>query len=190
MNRVLSLNTSWQSIFWPKENTLIKQTILVFAGVLVLAIAAQLSIPMQPIPLTIQSATVIMIGMAYGPRYGTYTVSAYLVAGACGLPVFAGLANGFTAFFGPTAGYILGFLPAVFISGILAQRGWTRNSVMSFATACIGATVIFSSGVAVLASFVGWPHAVEAGILPFMLSEPIKLLAVACLATRCWKKTV
>src|SRR5262245_49962741 len=100
MNRTLS-------IFWPKENSFLNQALLVFAGVIVLAFASQLSIPLQPVPLTFQSATVVLIGMVYGARYGTYTIATYLIAGACGLPVFINYSATLSHFLSPTGGYLL-----------------------------------------------------------------------------------
>jgi biotin transporter BioY len=189
MNYLFSLNDSMQSIFWPKENSFIKQSLLIVSGVVILAIASQLSIPLKPIPLTFQSATVILIGMAYGARNGCYVVFAYLLAGLCGLPVFADFSAGIPALFGPSMGYLLGFLPAAWLSGYLAQKGLAKNIVTSFIAACLGISVIFFFGIIALAQFIGWKNAIAFGLEPFMLSEPIKLLAVSCLIPRLWEKS-
>lgn len=188
MNYLSSLNAPMQSIFWPKDNSLIKQSLLIFAGVLVLAIASQLSIPLKPIPLTFQSATVILIGMAYGPRNGSYVVMAYLLAGLCGLPVFADFSAGIPKLFGPSMGYLFGFLPAAWLSGYLAQKGWARGVLSSLAAACLGVSVIFLLGVSALAQFIGWDKAIAFGLMPFVVSEPIKLIAVSFVIPRLWKK--
>src|SRR5579885_144824 len=188
MNYLFSLSSPMQSIFWPKDNSLVKQALLILAGVLVLAIASQLSIPLKPIPLTFQSATVILIGMAYGPRNGSYVVVAYLLAGLFGIPVFADFSAGLSKLFGPSMGYLFGFLPAAFLSGYLAQKGWARNILSSLAAACLGVSVIFILGVAALAKFIGWESAIELGLMPFIVTEPIKLVAVSLVIPRLWQK--
>jgi len=177
-----------QSIFWPKKNSRLKQVLLVLSGVLLLAFASQLSIPLRPIPLTFQSVTVVLIGMAYGARYGTYVVAAYLLAGILGIPVFADYSDGIAKLYGPTAGYLIGFLPAVLLSGYLAQKGWAKTIAGSFAAACLGVGVIFFCGVTVLAQFIGLHNAIAFGVMPFVVAEPIKLIAAACIIPRFWKK--
>jgi len=176
-----------QSIFWTQHSHFLKRMSLLLGGVVVLALASQLSIPLQPVPLTFQSATVILIGMAYGPRYGASVVAAYLLAGACGLPVFANFSFGIDKFFGPTGGYLIGFLPAAWFSGYLAQKGFAKNIFLSFMTACLGASVIFLLGVTQLASLMGWHQALMLGVAPFIISETIKLLCVACVIPKLWK---
>lgn len=188
MNYPFHLNSPLQPIFWQKETTLIKQSMLIIAGVFLLAFASQLSIPLEPVPLTFQSATVILIGMAYGARNGAYVVAAYLITGACGIPVFANYSFGIAPFFGPTGGYLIGFLPAAFLSGYLAEKGWARSMISSFAAACLGVSVIFLFGVTLLSLFVGFPQAITLGVMPFIVSEPVKLIAVSVLIPRLWKK--
>lgn len=188
MNYLSSINTPLQSILWPKENSLIKQSLLLLIGVMALALSAQLSIPLQPVPLTFQSATVILLGMIYGARLGTYTVLAYLIAGLAGLPVFADFTFGIAPFLGPRCGYLIGFLPAALSGGYLAQKGWAKNIFTSFVAACLSASLIFLLGATVLAQFIGWQNAMALGVMPFMLSEFIKLLAVAGMVPTFWKK--
>jgi biotin transport system substrate-specific component len=187
MNSASRLSTPLQSIFWHANNSFAKQSTIMLLGVLVLAFASQLSIPFVPVPLTFQSATVILIGMTFGSKRGAAVVAAYLFAGACGLPVFADFSAGFARFMGPTGGYLIGFLPAAYISGFLAERGFVKSFATSILAAFIGVSVIFILGVSVLSSFVGWHNAFLYGLLPFIISEPIKLLAAACVAPTCWK---
>lgn len=177
-----------QSIFCPSKQGFLRQTMTVMVGVLVLAFASQLSIPLQPVPLTIQSATVVLIGMAYGPRYGSYVVITYLLAGICGIPVFADFSAGLPKFFGPSMGYLIGFLPAALLSGYLAKKGFAKNIYTSFIAACLGSGIIFLFGVTTLAQFIGLHSAITFGVMPFIVSEPIKLAAVACIIPSLWKK--
>lgn len=182
-------NAPMQSIFWPKENTFFKQSLLVLAGVVLLAFASQLSIPLRPVPLTFQSATVVLIGMAYGARYSTYVVAAYLIAGILGIPVFADFSAGFNYIYGPTSGYLIGFLPAAWLSGFLAQKGWAKTVWQSFLATCLGVSVIFICGVSVLSLYIGFQKAIMYGVMPFIVTEPIKLFAASCLIPRFWKKS-
>lgn len=186
MNQTAQFNTPIQNIFYSTENTYLKDFLLIFAGVIVLAFASQLSIPLRPIPLTFQSVTVVLIAMAYGARNGSLVVMAYLLAGICGLPVFADFSYGIPKLMGPSMGYLLGFLPAAFVSGYLAQRGFGRHVLSSFLTACLGVAIIFACGVPVLATFIGFKSAIALGLMPFMFTEAIKLGAVALVIPRLW----
>lgn len=188
MNPLFSMSTPLQSTLFSANNSYIKQLLIVLAGAILLAIASQISIPLQPIPLTFQSATVAFIGMALGARKGTYAVAAYLMAGFCGMPVFANFAFGPSALFGPSAGFLFGFLPGAFVAGYLAESGFARHRIASFVAALAAVSCIFGLGVAVLATTVGWHNAVTFGLMPFIGSEPFKLLAVAFVAPRFWKK--
>ena len=187
MSYAYSLKSPLQSVFLT-NNSKIKSALWVLAGVFLLAFASQLNIPFRPIPLTFQSVTVILIGMAYGPRYGSYVAATYLIAGAVGMPVFASWSSGVETLTGPTAGYLLSFIPAAFVSGYLAQSGFANTIGRSFLAACIGTAIIFGIGVSVLSTSIGWHNAILFGLLPFVVSEPIKLLAVSVFVPRLWKK--
>jgi biotin transport system substrate-specific component len=188
MNQLFSMSTPLQNMLIQNENSHIKQAVIVLAAAALLAVASQISIPMQPIPLTFQSATVALIGIALGAKRGTYAIATYLVAGICGLPVFANFTFGPSVLFGPSAGYLIGFLPGAFVAGYLAEHGFARHVISSLAAALTAAICIFSLGVCVLATMTGWHNAVALGLMPFILSEPFKLLAVAAVAPRFWKK--
>lgn len=188
MNYQFSLNTPMQSIFWSKHDSSLKNALLIAAGVILLALASQLSIPLNPIPLTFQSAAAILIGMTYGSRKGAAVIACYFLAGACGLPVFANFSAGPTSFFSPSGGYLLGFLPAAFLSGYLMEKGWAKNIISSFAASLLGAAIIFTCGLAVLSTFTGWQTAITLGLMPFLISESIKLILVSALVTRLWKR--
>lgn len=187
MNSSLSINPTLQNRFWNQDNSLLKQSLIMLLGVFVLAFASQLSIPFSPVPLTFQSATVVLIGMTFGAKRGAGVVAAYLAAGVMGLPVFANMSAGVAVFAGPTAGYLAGFLPAAFVVGFLAERGLGKTVAGSILAAFIGAAIIFACGLTVLSTFAGWHNALVYGLLPFVFAEPIKLLAAACVAPTCWK---
>ncbi|GAB4386868.1 biotin transporter BioY [Albidovulum sp.] len=96
--------------------------LMVAGGSLFIALAAQVTVPMIPVPVTLQTLAVLIVGFAYGSRMGALTLLAYLGEGAMGLPVFANFGNG-AAFFGPTAGFLLGFVLMAWLAGLAADRG-------------------------------------------------------------------
>lgn len=171
----------------PSKNYL-HTTLWVLAGSLLLAISAQLSIPLKPVPITFQSATVLLIGMVFGARLGSYMVLAYIAEGFLGLPVFANFYNGFALLTDPSIGYVVGFLPAAFVCGYLVQRGWGRKWIGTLGVACIGTIIIFTAGVIGLACVVGLKAAIALGVTPFLLTETVKILAVSVIAPRFWRE--
>jgi biotin transport system substrate-specific component len=187
MNRIFTLNHPLHSIFRSDQYRTITEITLFFAGIALLALSAQFVIPIGPVPLTFQSATVVLIGMLYGSRLGGITILGYLFAGCAGVPMFAGMSSGISPFFGTTMGYLLGFLPAAMLGGFLAERGWASTTIGAFVAACLSASVIFVLGVSALSHFVGWDKAILLGFVPFMTTEPLKLLAVALIVPRFWK---
>ncbi|MDX2163930.1 MAG: biotin transporter BioY [Gammaproteobacteria bacterium] len=156
------------SLSWPRE------FLIAVSAALFLAIASQISIPLQPVPLTFQSVTVLLIGMGLGARLGGSAVALYLIAGSLGLPVFANFQAGLAPFMGPTGGYLIGFLPAAILSGYLTQE---HHKVLG---ALLGTAVIFGLGFVYLSHLVGSTQAWSSGVKPFLVSEPIKLL-ILCL---------
>lgn len=172
----------------PKQSGLNQRILTVLIATLVLAISAQLSIPLTPVPITFQSATVILIGMALGARLAGATIVTYYLMGCLGAPVFADFSAGIHVFFGPTGGYLMGFLPAAMMSGFLAEHGFAKYKLTSFIASLVGCFIIFLSGVCLLSFFVGFSQAFALGVKPFIFTELIKLTAVAFFAPRFWKK--
>lgn len=190
MTTLFTLDYPLHGLCWPKQNKLVKNGLLVLAGVLVLAVASQLTIPLHPVPLTLQSATVLLIALVYGARLGAATIAAYLLAGAFGLPVFAGMNAGLPVLLlDPSSGFLWGFFFATPLTGYLAQRGWGKHFISAFAAAFLGAVIIFAMGLLVLSHYVGWKQTYTLGLQPFLISEPIKLFAAAALTPLFWKKT-
>lgn len=162
---------------------------LVFGGSLFLVAASQLALPWQPVPLSLQTFAVLFIGMTYGSRLALATVFLYLLEGACGLPVFANLQGGLPMLVGPTGGYLIGFLPAAFVSGYLAEKGFAKNFLYAALAALPGLALIYALGLPVLAMYVGWHMAVTVGLLPFISGEAVKLGLLALLVPAFWKKS-
>jgi biotin transport system substrate-specific component len=157
--------------------------LLALGGSLAIAAAAQIQVPLHPVPMTLQSLVVLLVGAAYGGRLGTATVLLYLAEGLCGLPVFAGFAAGPMALVGPTGGFLLGFVPAAALAGWLASRGWAAGSWRSGAMFLAGHAVLFAGGIAWLGTLVGVERAIALGLLPFLPGPAVKVaLGTALLA--------
>lgn len=169
---------------------LVSQWLLAAVGVCLLTISAKVQIPSWPVPMTMQTYVILVIGMAYGTRLGVATVLAYLAAGAAGLPVFAGTPEkgvGIAYMAGPTGGYLLGFAVAAWVCGCLAARGWDRGLATSLIAMATGHLLILGLGVAWLATLVGWPSAVELGLVPFIAATVVKTLLAAATLPVAWR---
>ena len=167
-------------------SALTKAALVVF-GSLLLAVSAQFKIPLYPVPVTGQTLVVLLIGMTYGPRLGGITMAAYLFEGAIGLPVFAGGNAGMAVLFGPTGGYLFGFLLAAVAMGYLAERGMGRSVVSTVIAMVIGNMVIYLCGASWLAGFIGFGEATVAGVLPFLYGDALKLAVAAGLMPLAWR---
>jgi biotin transport system substrate-specific component len=159
-------------------------------GVCLLTLSAKTQVPFWPVPMTLQTLVVLMLAMAYGPALGVGTVAAYLLAGAAGLPVFAGTPErgiGLVYMMGPTGGFLLGFVLAAWLAGMLAARGWDRSFRKCAAAMLAGHVVIFLAGLAWLATLVGAAKAIEVGLLPFLAASLVKIGLGAALMPLIWR---
>jgi biotin transport system substrate-specific component len=161
----------------------------VLAGSLFLALMAQLSIRLwfSPVPLSLQSFAVLMLGALLGSKRGALAIVAYLAEGALGLPFFAGGSAGIAALIGPTGGYLLGFILCAFLVGYLLERGWKRSYAMTIAALSLGTAVILFTGAFWLSFFVGGQNALTMGIYPFLIGDLLKIGAAASLIPTGWK---
>ena len=155
----------------------------VLIGSAALALSAQMTVPMYPVPMTMQTFAVIMIGALCGARLATEIVIAYLLEGAVGLPVFAAGASGIAAIIGNTGGYLVGFLPSAALIGWFADRGWNAGNLKLATSLSLGHLIIFVPGVAWLAGFIGLSAAFNFGFVPFILGTVLKT-ALAFFALR------
>ena len=151
-------------------------------GVCVIAAAAHISIPFWPVPMTMQSGTILLLSAVYGSGLAEATLAAYIVAGALGLPVFASGA-GLAYLVGPTGGYLLGFLAASALMGFCASRGLMRGWIGTIAAFVAGLALIYVPGTAWLAVLFGPHKAITFGLVPFLPAEATKL-AMAILLYR------
>jgi len=162
---------------------------LVLLGSLVTGLSAQAEVrlPFTPVPVTLQPLAVFLIGAALGSRRGAVAMLAYLVEGAAGLPFFAGGAAGVAHLAGPTGGYLLGFVPAAFVIGWCAERGWDRDVPRTLVAMAAGSMLLFACGLWQLATFVGRDRALELGLYPFVVGDLLKMAIAAGLLPAVWK---
>lgn len=172
----------------PGTNRLSRDALLVVGASLLMALSAQIAVPLAPVPMTLQTLAVPLIAAALGARRGAFAVVLYLMEGAAGLPVFAHATGGALRLVGPTAGYLWSFPIAAFVIGALVQRGWDRRPLTTLAAVLLGDAIMLGSGTAWLATSFGLNQAIALGLLPFVAFNAIKaLLAAAMLpAGRRW----
>ncbi len=151
------------------------QAAAVIAGSVLLALSSHVSVPMVPVPITMQTFAVTLVGAFYGWRLGAITVMVWLAQGAMGLPVLAPGAAGLAKFVGPTAGYLFAFPLAAALTGWLAERGWNgRRAGRAFVSMLLGNALCLVIGAAWLATIVGPQKAIAAGVLPFIVGGILK----------------
>ena len=167
------------------QRSLVAKTVFVLAGTLILALASQIAVPMVPVPITMQTFAITMIGALYGWRLGAVTVLAWLGEAAIGFPVLAGGAGGIAPFMGPTAGYLASFPIIAALAGWLAERGWSGNRVVRSFLAHFSANILcLAIGGAWLAALIGAEKGWLLGVAPFILGAVLKsALAATVLKT-------
>ena len=165
-----------------KSSKIIKYAFIALIGSIALAISSKIKIPFYPVPMTMQTLVVIMIGAAFGWKLGLATVTLYLFEGIIGLPVFSGTPEkgvGLIYFTGPTMGYLVGFLVAVFLAG---KFNYNKNLITNFLKLTFATSFIYILGMVWLGSLIGWDKPIfKLGAQPFLLAEVFKIL-IASLA--------
>lgn len=170
--------------------TLLFKALMVLAGTVFIAIAAQLSVPFRPVPLTLQTLAILLVGLTYGSRLGALTVAAYLAEGALGMPVFANGGNA-AALMGPTAGFLFGFVGVAFLAGLAVEKGLARGIIGTAIVGMVVSALLYIPGAA-------WPMAIAemAGVTgkwvgstassiwtywvaPFLLGDAVKAVIAA-----------
>ena len=160
-----------------QNSKILKYILIVFAGSILLTISSKIKIPFYPVPMTMQTFVVLFIGITLGSKIGLFTVSLYLLEGIYGLPVFAGTPEkgiGFIYFTGPTMGYLLGFLIAVYFSGSFKYE---KNLINNLIKLLFSVSFIYILGLAWLGILIGWEKPIfKLGAQPFLLAELFKVL--------------
>jgi biotin transport system substrate-specific component len=169
----------------------INNVALILSGAVFTAYAAQLVIPMWPVPITAQTLAVLLVGSVLGATRGAISLIVYFSMGAVGLPVFSAATS---LSFGPTFGYLVGFIAAAAVVGYLSQRGWHKSVAGVLGSFAIANSVIYLFGLPWLAFVLGSLGAANdlasvaaAGVAPFILGDVIKMTVAAALLPLAWK---
>ena len=164
---------------------IIKNLLIIFLSSLLITISAKIKIPFYPVPMTMQTFVVMLVGITFGWKIGVATISLYLFEGIIGLPVFAGTPEkgiGLAYFVGPTMGYLVGFIFATFIAGYL---NYNTNILFIFLKLIFSVSIIYILGVSWLGNLIGWDKPVlELGLKPFLYAELFKILLLTILTKR------
>ena len=178
----------WQS---RQPLPIIRAVTLAVAGSLLLTLSAKVQIPFYPVPLTMQTFVVLILGVAYGWKLGAMTLLLYLAEGALGLPVFAGTPEkgiGIAYMTGPTGGYLLGFVVAAAACGWLAEKGWDRHPISTFAAMLIGNLIIYALGLLWLGALLGWDKPIlQWGMVPFLFGDLLKIALAMVVLPGAWQ---
>lgn len=181
------------------QEGLVRKALLVIGGTMVIALAARTSVPMIPVPMTLQTLAILAVGFTFGSRLGAITLLAYLAEGFAGLPVFSPTtAMGPAAFAGPTAGFLLGFVAMAWAAGFAAERGLAKTFLGTAVSAIVISALLYVPGIAWpmgVASALGleagwagqglgfyWTHFVSA----FLIGDVVKAVLAALVVTGGW----
>tara|TARA_B100001121_G_C18457693_1_gene511706 strand:- start:186 stop:737 length:552 start_codon:yes stop_codon:yes gene_type:complete len=174
-----------------KQNTqsqLIKSILVIFFGSIILAISAKVKIPFYPVPMTMQTFVVLLVGLSFGYKIALATVGLYLVEGIIGLPVFSNSPErgvGLVYFTGPTMGYLVGFLAACFLSSFISQKD---NYLIIFLKLILSVSTIYILGILWLGTLIGWDKPIfELGVMPFLIAELFKISILTVLSKKLLK---
>jgi len=183
-------------VLWPEKDTdaarWMRAALLVAFGVVAMAIAAKVRIPMWPVPITMQSFVVLTIGAAYGAGLGITTMLAYLAVGAFGFDIFTSSSaerNGVEYMMGGSGGYLLGFVLAAGVLGWLARKGWDRTIPMMALAMLIGSALIYIPGLLWLNTqeyATSWGWTIANGLTPFLIGDALKLALAALMMPALW----
>ena len=180
------------SRIWPANPSLARNLVFAVVGSILVALAAQISIPMFPVPMTLQTLAVLAVGGAYGARLGAATLALYALEGAIGIPVFANLQAGLFLPTGEiivTGGYVIGFIFAAGLVGYLVEKGWGSSVMKLCAAMLMGAAVLYVPGLIWLAAWLdvlkgmdtiaAISAAISSGLLPFIPGDIVKAVLAA-----------
>ena len=178
-----------------RHTKIVKFLFVALMGSIVLAISSKIKIPFYPVPMTMQTLVVLMIGVGFGWKLGLATVSLYLFEGIIGLPVFSGTPEkgiGLIYFTGPTMGYLIGFLPAVFFAGLLKvdyKYNFIHRFVLNFILYTFSVSFIYLFGLIWSTNFVPVEKIWMVGVMPFLLAELLKISILTVFVTF-WDRSI
>jgi biotin transport system substrate-specific component len=175
---------------FPRAADWLRDAVLIVSGALLVAALAQIEIPLPftPVPITGQTFGVLLVAAALGSKRGATSLAFYLALGTIGVPFFAGGAHGLSILIGATGGYLIGFVIAAYVVGLLAERGLERSVRTSLIPFFVGTIIIYICGVVWLTIMLGsFSKALTAGLIPFLVGDAIKLIAAALLLPGAWR---
>ena len=181
-----SNNSLVSSLLGKKTNDFVYVLLTSIIGSFLLAISSKVQVPLTPVPVTLQTLVLLVMSMFLGWRGAVGATSLYLFQGAIGLPVFAH-GGGFIILFGPTGGYLFGFLIASLVVGYLAEKGWDKSVVLTFTSMTIGTLIIYLFGVIWLSYLKDLNTALVFGLLPFITPDILKICLGTCLVSAGWE---
>ena len=182
MSSLVTYPRTLADVLLPRRRSWLLDAALVALFSALVALTAQVEIPLRPVPITLQTLGVLFTGAVLGSRRGAMALLLYVAEGAIGLPVFAGGAAGIAYLLGPTGGYLISYPLAAGVVGWLAERGWDRRPLWTVPAMVIGNLAIYALGVAWLAAYLGDPGvALLQGMLIFVPGDLAKI-AIAALA--------
>ena len=180
-------NISYAGMFRPalKRGALIYDLVMVVGASVFITLSAQIAIPVpfSPVPITLQTFAVILTGAFLGSRLGSLAVLAYLLEGAVGLPVFAQAHFGLIHLVGPTGGYLLGFIPAAYVTGLLAERSNENSLLRAMLIMSAGAAIIFICGLTWLSMVFNRSEVLILGFYPYLPGAILKITTAAMIYT-------
>lgn len=170
------------------ERTRLAQLMLVLGGALLIALAAQISVPMVPVPMTLQTLAILVVGFAYGARLGAATLLVYLGEGALGLPVFANGGGGLGYMMGPTGGFLIGFLGMGILAGLAADKDIAKGFIGTAISALVISALLYLPGLAWPAAVLGktWAALWSGWMMPFLAGDAVKAVLAALIVTGAW----
>jgi biotin transport system substrate-specific component len=168
---------------------LVADALLVLAGAALVALAAQVRIPFDPVPITGSTFAVLLVGASFGAVRATSSLSLYVALGILGAPVYTGQSSGWEYFTGATGGYLLGFVLAAGVVGYLAERGWDRRLSSAIAAMLTGSVLIYAVGLPWLAvtADLDFAQTLEKGLALFVPGDLVKLYLAAALLPAAWR---
>jgi len=170
--------------------TLARDLLLILGFTAVTALSAQIAFYIGPVPITGQTFAVLLAGALLGSKRGALSQLTYLGMGAMGAPIFAGWMGGPAVLMGPTGGYIVGFVAAAFVVGLLAERGWDRRTWSMALAMLIGNSVIYVFGLSWLSIWLGHfaskSSVLATGLYPFIPGDLLKVVLAAVALPSGW----
>ena len=171
-----------------QSSKILKYILIIILGSVALTISAKIKIPFYPVPMTMQTFVVLLLGLSFGYKIGLATVGLYLIEGIFGLPVFSNSPEkgiGWMYFTGPTMGYLIGFLLATFLAGYL---NFKTNIIFVFFKLIFSVSVIYILGVLWLGNLIGWDKPIiQYGVTPFLLAELFKIILLTIIGKQLLK---